>query len=209
MKLHSLLALALAALLVPAAAHAAPPPARAAAAPASGTPFDALSVGGFVGYETDDLGGITLRLDGELPYGALAPQVHLSWVGSIGFSHLTDSVGSTDFTANILKIIPAARFSFPINPQLTLFADGGLGLYYSSWTVEYPAFTTPFGTTPGYKVDDGEVGLMMRIGGGAWYAVNPTTRIGAAIEFDPYFGDVIGNDNQTTFIIQAGAMFKL
>jgi ABC-type amino acid transport substrate-binding protein len=200
MKLRSLLALALAALLVPAAAHAAPAPAKKAAAPAPATPFDTLSVGGFIGFETDDLSGIALRLDGDLPYGALSPQVYLSWVGSIGYSYLSDSEGAVDITAHVLKIIPAARFSFPINPQLTLFADGGLGLYYVSMETET---TLPFlGTT---SFSDSETNLMLRIGGGAWYAINPTTRIGAAIEFDPYFGDF----DQTTFIIQAGAMFKL
>ena len=124
----------------------------------------------------------------------------MSWVGSIGFSHLTDSGGGVDVTANILKIIPAARFTFPVNPQLSIFGDAGLGLYYVSMKTEV---TLPFIGTQ--SVSDSETSLMMRIGGGLWYAVNPTTRVGAAIEFDPYFGDF----DQSTFIIQGGAMFKL
>jgi hypothetical protein len=200
MKAPSLFAVALAAILVPAAASAAPA--------ASRTALDTgLSVGGFIGYETDDLSGITLRVDGEMPFGALSPQINLSWVGSLGFSHLTDEVGGTDLTANILKVVPAARFSFPLNPQFTLFADAGLGLYYSSWTIESPVFTG-FPVSGG-EVDGSEIGLLLRLGGGAWFHVNPKTRIGAAIEFNPYFGDVIGNDDQSTFIIQVGAMFRL
>jgi len=207
MKLRSLFAIALAALLVPAAASAAPvkaAPAKAvkAAAPtatSSASPFDSLTVGGFVGYESDDLGGIALRLDGEIPFKALSPQVSMSWVGSIGFSHLSDDVPGGSVTANILKIIPAARFTFPVNPQLSIFGDAGLGLYYVSMKTEFDA---PFNYL---NVTDSETSLMMRIGGGLWYAVNPTTRIGAAIEFDPYFGDF----DQSTFIVQGGAMFKL
>jgi opacity protein-like surface antigen len=201
MKARSLLAVVLAALLVPAAATAAPARAKPAATASSGAGLQGLSVGGFIGYETDDLSGLSLRLDGELPFRALSPQVKLSWVGSLGYSRLSDDLGGGfDFVANVIKIIPAARFSFPINPQLTLFADGGLGLYYASWELDVPDF---FGGRS--TVDDSEVSLLMRIGGGAWYEVNPQTRIGAMLELDPYFGDF----DQTTFIIQAGAMFKL
>jgi hypothetical protein len=189
MKIRSLFALALVALLVPAAASAAPA-ARS----------QAFEIGGFVGYETDDFDGIALRFDGEMPFGAIAPNIDLSFVGSIGFSHLTfDGPFGADVDANILKIIPAARFTFALNPQFSLFADGGLGLYYANLDLD----TGPFGG--GIEGDDDELSLMMRIGGGAWFRVNEQTRIGAAIEFDPYFGDF----DQTTFIIQAGAMFRL
>jgi opacity protein-like surface antigen len=198
MKARTLLAAMLAALLVPAAATAAPARARAASRPAQ--PLQGLSVGGFVGYETDDVSGLSLRLDGELPFRALSPQVNLSWVGSLGYSRLGDDLGSgVDFVANVLKFIPAARFTFPLNPQFSLFGDAGLGLYYASWEVDYP---------PGFEAfefDDSEVSLIMRLGAGAWYHVNDQTRIGAMLEFDPYFGDF----DQTTFLLQVGAMFRL
>jgi opacity protein-like surface antigen len=203
MKARTLLAAALAALLVPAAALAAPAkarPARAAAAePASG--MQGLSVGGFIGYETDDLSGLSLRLDGELPFRALSPQVNLSWVGSLGYSRLSDDLGGGfDFVANVVKVIPAARFTFAVNPQLSIFGDAGLGFYYASWELDVPSF---FGGST--TVDDSEFSLLMRIGAGAWYQMNEKTRIGAMLEFDPFFGDF----DQTTFIIQAGAMFTL
>ena len=76
------------------------------------------------------LDGVALRVDGELPFQELSPQVKLSLVGSIGYivRRTTTRFGG-DITANLLKIVPAARFSFPVNPQLTLFGDAGLGLY--------------------------------------------------------------------------------
>ncbi len=201
MNVRSLLAFALAALLIPAAGSAAPTRGSAAKSGpiASSSPSSALSIGGFVGYETDDVSGLTLRVDGELPFQALSPQVNLSWVGSIGLSHLTEDVPYGDFTANILKIIPAARFSFPLSREFSLFADAGLGLYYASWKVE----TNFFGFTT--SISDSELSLLMRLGGGAWYAVNPKTRIGASIELTPYFGDF----DQNTFTIQVGAMFSM
>ncbi len=102
MKLRSLLALALfapaAVLAAPAAkapaAKTAAAPAKSAAAPASSSPMQGLEVGGFVGYETDDVSGLSLRLDAELPFRDLSPQVKLSFVGSIGYSRLTDSQAS-------------------------------------------------------------------------------------------------------------------
>jgi hypothetical protein len=201
--MHVRVPLVLALLAGPVATPAAPAEPGAGARPASATAprGGALAVGGFVGYETDDLSGLSLRLDGELPFTALAPQLDLSLVGSIGFSRLTDEQGVLDFSANILKVVPAARFSFAVQPKLTLFADGGLGLYYSSWTIENTRF--------GGQTDDGELGIVMRLGAGAWYAVNPNARVGAMIELDPYFGDVILEADQTTFLIQVGAMFTL
>jgi hypothetical protein len=194
MNVRSLSALALAALLVPAAAQAAPAP--------SGSRSQALEIGGFIGYEDDDFEGLALRLDGEMPFGAVAPNVDLSFVGSIGYSRLSLDAGrGIDVDANILKIIPAARFTFELNPEFSLFADGGLGLYYASAEADQG----PFGFGGTVDDDDSEFSLMMRIGGGAWYRVSETTRIGLAIEFDPYFGDF----DQTTFIIQGGAMFRL
>jgi hypothetical protein len=207
MKVRSLFALALAALLAPVAASAAPTGRPAPVATTSST--SALEIGGFVGWESDDIGGIALRLDGELPFQALSPQIKMSWVGSIGFSHLSDDFNGIDVAVNILKLVPAARFTLPLNNQFSLYADGGLGLYYASWSMESPDLTVGPITIPGTKIDDSDFGLMMRIGAGAWYQVNPKTRIGASLEFDPYFGDVFGPEGQTTFLIQAGAMFRM
>jgi opacity protein-like surface antigen len=201
MKVRSFVAVVLAALLVPAAASAAPAkPAKSAPAAAARNPLQGLSVGGFVGWETDDLSGLTLRADAELPFRALSPQFNLSWVGSVGFSHLTRGEFGFDFTANILKVIPAARFSFPVNPQFTVFADAGLGLYYASMESEFPNF---FGGKQ--TVSDSEFSLMMRIGAGGWFNVNEKMSVGAMLEFDPYFGDF----DQNTFNVLGGAMFKL
>lgn len=199
MKARTLLALVLAVSLAPAAAAAPPKRAPAKRSATAGSPLPGLSAGGFVGYEADDLAGLALRLDGELPLQALGPQLDLSGIGSLGYSRLSDDRGGgVDFVANVLKVVPAARVSFPLNPQLTLFADGGLGLYYASWELDYP---------PGvpFDVDDSEISVLMRLGVGAWYHANEQTRIGGILEFDPYFGDL----DQTTFILAVGAMFLL
>jgi hypothetical protein len=200
MKVRSLAAM-LAALLVPVAATAAPAARPAAARTSTSSGMQGLSIGGFIGYETDDVSGLMLRADAELPFRALSPAVNLSWVGSLGYSRLSDDLGNDlDFTVNLIKIIPAARFSFPLTPEFSLFADGGLGLYYASWTLDTFDF---FGGRR--EFDDSEFSLMMRFGGGGFFQVNETTRIGAMLELDPLFGDF----DQTLFSIQVGAMFQL
>jgi opacity protein-like surface antigen len=215
MKVRSLLAVALltptlAFAAQPAAPKSAPQAKSSAAAPAAqsapASQAGGLELGGFIGYETDDVSGIALRLDGELPFKALSPQVRMSWVGSIGYSHLTESVPYGDFTSNMIKIVPAARFTLPINPQFDVFGDVGLGLAYVSAKVET---NIPFfGST---STSDSSLNVMMRFGAGAWFHVNPQLKVGAMLEFDPIFGDYgfSGASSQNTFNILAGAMFRM
>jgi opacity protein-like surface antigen len=199
MNVRSLLAVALAALLVPLAASA-QTRRTSSARPAA----DALSVGGWLGYEMGDADGFQLRVDGEMPFQQLTPQVKLSLVGSIGYTFAGYDVGGgfgvpgADVSVNRLKIVPAARFTLPVNPQLSLFGDAGLGLHYTSVSFEYDGFS-------GLDFDDSEVGLLLRFAAGAFFQVNPQLRVGGQIVLDPMFGDY----DDTTFAIMAGAMFQL
>ncbi len=214
MYVRSLLAVALAALLAgPATVHAQAKkssqskqaaPAKPAPAASSAPSSNQLSIGGWIGYEMGDLDGLQLRVDGVLPFRKLSPQLELSFVGSIGYSYLTHSESafgaSTDVTANILKFVPAARLTLPVNPQLSFFGDAGLGLYWAgvSTKVDLP----PLGST---SASDSSVGFMFRFGVGGFYKLNPKTQLGASIYLDPMLGDY----NDTTFTVMAGAMFQI
>lgn len=214
MKLRSLVAVSL---LVPAVALAAPAGSKAASKPASrpaastaptGAGLQGLQVGGWLGYETDDVGGLALRADAELPFRDLTPQLKLSFVGSLGYSRLGWDIPFGDFTANVFKLVPAARFTMPLNPQFEVFGDVGLGLAYVSVSIEQNFLGERF------KADDSTVNIMMRFGVGAFYRVNEQLKVGAMIELDPYFGDFGFNANgvggsQTTFNILGGAMFRI
>jgi opacity protein-like surface antigen len=223
MKVRTLLALAL---LAPSLALAAPssgskssskPSSSAAApqqAPAPSSQYGGLEIGGFLGYETDDVSGVALRVDGELPFKALSPQLRMSWLGSIGYSHLTESIAFADVTTNVLKIVPAARFTLPLNPQFDVFGDVGLGIAYVSATVD---FNSPFPGVPAPgSISDSTFNIMMRFGAGAWFHVNPQLKVGAMLEFDPIFGDFgfagangVTGSSQNTFNILAGLMYRL
>lgn len=217
MKLRSLIAVSL---LVPAVALAAPSGSGSKSRPAPVKPsavssttgsgqLQGLQVGGFVGYETDDASGLGLRLDGEIPFRDLSPQVKLSFVGSLGYSRLGWDFPFTDVTVNVVKIVPAARFTLPLNPQFEVFGDAGLGLAYVSVNVEQniPGFGN-------YSVSDSTINLMMRLGAGAWFKANEQLKVGAMLELDPFFGDFGFNANgiggsQNTFSLLVGAMFRI
>jgi opacity protein-like surface antigen len=223
MKLSKLLAVAL---LAPAVVLAAPTKAGKSASSTStarpaasssktsattGSPMEGLEVGGFVGYETDDVSGLSLRLDGELPFRELSPQVKMSLVGSFGYSYLTDEPGGgVKVTAHVIKLVPAARFTMPLNEQFDVFGDAGLGLAYVKAKVEFPGFP-PFVSAS--ENSDSTINIMMRLGVGAWYHVNPQLKVGAMLEFDPVFGDFgfsgPGSSSQSLFLIQIGGMFKI
>jgi hypothetical protein len=180
---------------------------NASGAPPARSTFQGLQVGGLVGYETADVAGLSLRLDAELPSRDLGPQVKLSWVGSIGYSHLTESLPPfSDFKSDLVKVVPAARFTWPLNPVFDLFGDVGAGLAFVAARLE--SHVPFFGDT---KVSSNSLNFMMRIGAGAWFHVNPALKVGALLEFDPILGDygMSGARSQTTFNLLAGAMYRL
>jgi opacity protein-like surface antigen len=206
MTIRKLLAVALlaptVALAAPASKSKAPP---AEAAPAEQPLGTGLEVGGFLGYEAADFSGLALRVDGVLPFRDLAPQVKLSFVGSIGYSHLTWDVFGVTATANMLKFVPAARFSVPVAPQFEVFGDVGLGIAYTKVSVDVPGFG---------EVSDSSTNLMMRLGAGGWYNVNPKIKVGAMIDIDPVFGNFGTSTDgvaksETFWSLLVGAMFKL
>ena len=206
MRFRTPIALAVAALLAaPLAASAqATKKGTTASSRAAGTtttPGDALTVGGFIGFETGDLTGLALRADVELPFQQLSPQVKLSLVGSLGYTHFGKDIPFGDITFNVVQLIPAARFTLPINPQFDLYGDGGLGLYYYRFTSK--ATLPPFALV----VDDSGsgLGILMRLAVGGFYKVNPQLRLGAEVGILPYFNKI----DTTDLTIMVGAMFAL
>lgn len=190
------------ALLAAGSASAAPPP----SSPSTGSALEGLEVGGLVGYEADTVSGLSLRVDGALPFRDLSPQVKLSLVGSLGYSRLSEGVLYGDFTSNVFKIVPAARLSVPLNPRLSLFGDVGVGLAFVSAKVET---NVPFLGRSSSSAST--VNLMMRFGAGTWYRVSPKLALGAMLELDPIHGDYgfSGRPSQTTFLVMGGAMYRL
>ena len=153
-------------------------------------------VGGFLGFDQGDLDGGAFRFDAELGLQRLAPAVMLAGVGSIGYSHL--SFDHQDFTQrfDLFEVVPAARFVVPLGPQLGVYGDLGLGLYWGNLhTHDYFL---------GYHADDTLVGLAARIGAGGYVWVNNQVRLGLELALHPHFGDY----EDTSFTAMAGVMFR-
>lgn len=209
-------------LLLPALGLAAPAPARPsprpgakpaapAKAPASPSRGGGLEVGGFAGYETADFSGVSLRADAELPVRPLSRGVKLSVVGSLGYSRLTWSPGfSVEGTADVVKLVPALRFTLPVAAKVSVFADAGFGLARVQAEIDLP---------PSFNaadISDGTWNVLLRLGAGAWLHASDRLKLGVLLELDPILGDFgfasaagVTSGSQTTFIAQLGAQYRL
>jgi hypothetical protein len=164
-----------------------------------------LSIGGLIGFEfAEGETGFGLRADGVLPIQRLQQNMTLEGVGSIGFTRFSEEQSgfgsSVEATTNIVKFVPAARLRLDIAPQLAVYGDAGLGLYYWSGTVE--TTISGFGTS---EVDDSGVGVTMRLAVGGLFALNPQVSLLAEFGANPFFGDV----DTTTWNLMVGALFRL
>jgi hypothetical protein len=137
--------------------------------------------------------------------------VRLSVVGSLGYSRLSWSPGlDVKGTADVVKLVPALRFTLPVAPKLSLFGDAGLGLAYVSTKIDLPpAFNA-------VDVSDSTLNLVLRLGVGAWYHANERLKLGVLLELDPILGDFgfrsaagVKSGSQTTFLAQVGAAYRL
>lgn len=195
------------------AAKASAAPARPAArsAPAEAPSSGGLEVGGFAGYEAADFSGLSLRLDGELPVRRLSRKARLSLVGSIGYSRLTWRPGyDVKGTANVGKLVPALRVTYPVARSLDVFGDAGVGFAYVGARIDLPA---AYGAP---SFGDHTLNLVLRIGAGAWYHATERLKLGLLLELDPFLGDFgfksrsgVSAGRQTTFLAQAGAQYRL
>jgi hypothetical protein len=190
--------LALAAALLTVAPHALAQAHRNPPPPAAGYDGGALRLGGLLGLEfgVGDT-GLGLRLDGEMPIADVAPPVRLSGVLSLGYSRFTDDSLDFEATTNLVKLVPAARFTLPLDNQFALYGDVGLGFFYHSTTTE-----NVFG-----EDDDSGVGLAMRFAAGSYYELNERLRVGVELGVNPYFGEEQLDDTSISALV--GASFRL
>jgi hypothetical protein len=150
--------------------------------------------------------GFALRGDLEFMPTRIAPNAKLSLVVSAGFTRFSDGFWYAndvreEWSWNLFKLIPAARFSFDVAPRFGLYGDAGLGLYVGtfSWEHDY--------RFAGYTEDysDTSLGLAMRLAAGAKFLVTPTFQLGAELGVNPYFA---GDYDDTTLSAMMLASFR-
>ncbi len=177
------------------------PLARAAAAqPAPAGNQWAVLIGMEDGYGDT---GLQLRGDLEFAQRPLSSQIGFSVVASLGYSHFSRTY--TDFATgdhvdsslDLVKLVPAARFSLGANP-FRFYVDAGLGLYYGDAGAKY---RDVFGNVLA-SGSDSNLGLMMRFAVGAQVHVTPAFALGAELGFSPYFASV-PDDTFTSLLLSA------
>jgi opacity protein-like surface antigen len=154
--------------------------------------------------------GLALRGDVEFMPSRIAPNANLALVVSLGFTHFGDSFYFRDgfgdvreqWSWNLFKLVPAARLSFDVAPRFGLYGDAGLGLYVGTFSHEFDY------RYAGYADDysDSEIGLAMRLAGGARFAVTPSFELGAELGVNPYFA---GDYDDTTLSAMLLASFRM
>lgn len=164
---------------------------------APATVDDAFRMGLLAGFEFADENGWGLRVDGEYDLQTLAEGVKLGAVGSLGWSNFSDEAFGIDVSTNVFKLVPAARFTFPLADAFGLYADAGLGLYWAR--TEIDSNNPLFGSD-----DDDAFGLTLRGAGGAFYQVSDQLRVGGELGVNPYFGDF----DETTFNLFASVNYR-
>ena len=179
-----------------------------------------MTAAGLIGFEDGDgPAGIALRFDGEFPIQQIGPAVALSFVGSLGFTHSSEErlygYGYDyrwDWSLNIFKAVPAARFTFGRSQTLRPYVDAGLGLYYASFTapalesyVWYDAWGYPYYDTRVVDKTDSGIGFLMRLAAGLTFQVTPGFSLGGELDITPYFGDV----DDTTLGLMFVAAFRM
>ncbi len=207
-RAHFMLAAALAAIAVAVA------PVRAAAAQQVAASSGANRWSVLVGME--DFGGdagLQLRGDLEFARRPLAPAVGFSIVGSLAYSHWGDSrsydpyygVG-WEWSANLLKAVGSARFSFGRSNVVRPYADLGVGLYYASTSGTSGYAYDPYYGWYAVDYSDSSVGLLLRLAGGVSFQVAPGFALGVELGVQPYFGDF---PNDTSTSLMASASFRM
>jgi hypothetical protein len=166
-----------------------------------------FELGGFAGYEAANVSGLSYRLDGAVPVLDVGPKIRLSAVVSLGYSRLSGRMGFLELTADVFKLVPAARFTVPLGARFSVFADVGFGVAFVS---AHLASTDPAAvsvTAP----SDRSLNAMARVGLGAWYHATRWLKVGAMAEMDPILGDFAyaGAAAQNTFLVQGGMMLRL
>jgi outer membrane protein with beta-barrel domain len=166
------------------------------------------NMGVLVGFEDGGPeSGLALRGDVEFMPTRIAPNANLSLVMSAGFTRFSDGFWYAndvreEWSWNLFKLIPAARFSFDVAPRFGLYGDAGLGLYVGtfSWQHDYryAGYTEDYSNT--------ELGVAMRLAAGAKFLVTPTFQLGAELGVNPYFA---GDYDDTTLSAMLLASFRL
>jgi hypothetical protein len=202
-------------------------PSRQAPAPVADAVYDGpvdptWQFGPALGFEFGmgdlDYGAVKLRIEGQREIHRVSPITTVSFVASLGMMHPSgeESVpvvvdpffgtivsGSVQWDANVFELIPGARVTYAANPRVSLFADGGLGLVYTTTRSHLSAALS--GLPEPELAKDG-FGGVLRLAGGLVVTPSPAVRIALeVVGLHLRFGDGLG----TGFAVLASLSHRL
>ncbi len=201
----------------------APAPAPAdVAAPFEGPIDPTWQFGPALGFEFGmgdlEYDAVKVRIEGQREIRRVSPLTTVSFVGSLGMTHPSgeESVpvivdpffgtivsGTVQWDANVFELIPGARVTYAANRRVSLFADGGLGLVYTTTRSNVSGAFTGF---PQPELATGGFGGVVRLAGGLVVTPSPAVRLAVeVIGLHLRFGDGLG----TGFAVLASLSHRL
>ncbi|HEX9051310.1 MAG TPA: outer membrane beta-barrel protein [Anaeromyxobacter sp.] len=184
-----------------------------APAPAAAQSTDASRWAVLVGMEDfSGNAGVQLRGDLEFAQRPISSVVGFSIVGSLGYSHWSDSGydwyygNHWDWSVNLLKVVGSARFSFGRSQVVRPYADAGVGVYYAGLSGTHAVWDPYYGYYVGNTYHDSSVSLLLRLAGGVQFNLSPRFALGVELGVHPYFGDI---PNDTSTSLMASASFRM
>lgn len=197
------LAVALALAAAPAGASAQP---RRQSSPSSFTSAPLLGrweVGGGLGLAIPFESGLDtgFKLAGTGLYGqsSLGSGALLQLGGTLAWTY-NGYGGPVDGSLNTIDLLPLARLRFTLSPQLFAWADGGLGLAI----VHASVTTRGFGAVPPITVSNTDAALLVKLGGGLGFELQP----GLALTLEPAIHFYAKDGSVTQLTLLAGLLFR-
>jgi opacity protein-like surface antigen len=157
--------------------------AAASTAPRSHGEVGTFALGGNLGLDLAGNGyGAGFRLSGNGYYTVteLAPKLLLDIGGDLGFIYNGCSTNGVSCSLKTFEIVPTARLRYQILPQLSLYADAGLGLAIASASVTIANVSSSASATGG----------VFRLTGGVLYQIGQRLYlVGEPLGMNFYFYD--------------------
>ncbi len=206
LALPALAALALAATPAPAAAQSASRRTLAEKMAAVRDPSTALlgrwELGGALGFaipfENELNTGFKLAGTGLYGQAALGGGL-LQLGGTLAWTYNGFGVGF-DGSVSSVDLLPLARLRFALNPQLFVWADGGLGL-----AIVHVSQTTPgVAPAPSTTRSSTDAALLVKLGGGLGFELQPSL----ALTLEPAFHFYAKSGSITQFTLLAGVLYR-
>jgi hypothetical protein len=142
-----------------------------------------ISIGGSLGFQSGNgLTQIRLAAEGQYALSKLAPKVEFDLAGHIGLL--------TGDSVTTFELIPAARVRYLVDPKLSVYGDGGLGIAFASFSAG--------------NVSVSETWIAIRFDGGGQYNLTPNFAVFGELGFTVYSGTGSG----TQFGLSAGGLYR-